>query len=327
MIEHCLLAGLHAVEDSALPMLTSDFYAKVMLPNRPAGTSVDIKKTSYKKLSKLLAAFEKKGLLKQKMVHKQENISHVHRTHELYKAFKPAGGTTQAQAEAANASGGDGGKVSIEYSYRVPSSLRPIFVAGPQHSNKEIMLTEHEVAAGLLAYAERQGLAPVGTADAGTPTPAPIKLDQLLVGLLYNKGDRTGLGNEAPYSDLLQRLLSKLTVFHKVSRTTSAGVVEVVKKGAIKGIKIGVEERQGGRKHVTHVTGMESFALDPEELSSVLQRKFAAACSVNKLPGKQETGRELGVQGALAKEIAAFLQAEYGIDAKHIEVLKKPGQK
>lgn len=39
VIEACLLAGLHAVPDSALPMLSSDFYSKYMLPNRPPGVS------------------------------------------------------------------------------------------------------------------------------------------------------------------------------------------------------------------------------------------------------------------------------------------------
>ena len=33
----CLLEGLHAVTDGELPMLTSDFYAKHMLPAKPEG--------------------------------------------------------------------------------------------------------------------------------------------------------------------------------------------------------------------------------------------------------------------------------------------------
>ena len=35
----CLLEGLHAVTDEQLPMLTSDFYAKYMLPAKPEGSS------------------------------------------------------------------------------------------------------------------------------------------------------------------------------------------------------------------------------------------------------------------------------------------------
>ena len=53
------------------------------------GASVDIKKTSYKQLKKLLTAFEKKGLLGQKLIHKQDNLASVNRQHALYLGFTP----------------------------------------------------------------------------------------------------------------------------------------------------------------------------------------------------------------------------------------------
>lgn len=97
-MQECLLGGLQSLTDAELPILTSDFYSKHMLPAKPegaeplsiacgskppsvsaehaglapgwrkvatagvylAGVSVDIKKSSYKKLSKLLSTFEKK---------------------------------------------------------------------------------------------------------------------------------------------------------------------------------------------------------------------------------------------------------------------------
>ena len=102
---HCLLAGCHSVDDSELPIMTSDFQSKHMLTNLPeggpcahtvwqsllsgimsaavhatqqflqpidsmmpanaAGATLDLKKTSFKKLAKLLSVHEKKGLLSQ----------------------------------------------------------------------------------------------------------------------------------------------------------------------------------------------------------------------------------------------------------------------
>ena len=35
--QECLFGGLHSVEDSELPILTSDFYSKHMLPAKPEG--------------------------------------------------------------------------------------------------------------------------------------------------------------------------------------------------------------------------------------------------------------------------------------------------
>lgn len=77
------------------------------------------------------------------------------------------------------------------------------------------------------------------------------------------------------------------------------GVVEVVKKGAVKNISISMEDRMGGRKHVTHLAHVESFGLSADELGAALQRKFKTSCSVTKLPGKAETGKEISLQGNL----------------------------
>jgi len=77
------------------------------------------------------------------------------------------------------------------------------------------------------------------------------------------------------------------------------GVVEVVKKGAVKNISISMEDRMGGRKHVTHVVGVESFGLSADELGAEAQRKFKTSCSVTKLPGKTETSKEISLQGNL----------------------------
>lgn len=64
------------------------------------------------------------------------------------------------------------------------------------------------------------------------------------------------------------------------------GPVEVVKKGTIRNIQLTMEDRQGGRKHVTRVTHVESFGFDADELAGLLQRKFQTSAAVTKLPGQ-----------------------------------------
>ena len=61
------------------------------------GATVDLKKTSYKKLGKLLSVFEKKGLLSQKLVHKQEHLATVNRSHALYTGFAASYGDVSSQ--------------------------------------------------------------------------------------------------------------------------------------------------------------------------------------------------------------------------------------
>ena len=45
--------------------------------------------------------------------------------------------------------------------------------------------------------------------------------------------------------------------------------------------------------------------------------------SVQKLPGKNVTGKEISLQGDVLKELAAFLTDAYGIDAQYISAVSK----
>ena len=111
----------------------------------------------------------------------------------------------------------------------------------------------------------------------------------------------------------------------------------MVKKGTVKNIFVQLEDRQGGRKHLTKVTHVESFGFDPDVLGGEactisgpfmplytpdllrqlacaamlatvlmfaaveLQKKFQTSSSVQRLPGKTETGKEIALQGNLLK--------------------------
>lgn len=193
--------------------------------------------------------------------------------------------------------------------------------------------------------------------------------------------------------------------------------METVQRGAIKSIAVAMEDRHGGRKHITRVAHCESFSIDPAELAGLLQRKFKVyrtltanvflsshlhfclprqnppgppslqawrvllclnmrmgrvwpypythlklACksmpahllkwsilscllsahqanvcsmsqltvgcvqtsaSVQKLPGKQETGKEIALQGDLLHDIPKFLTDMYGLSPQYIDVKSK----
>ena len=49
---------MERVADGDLPMDSGAFYSNCLLPCRPEGVVVDIKKSSYKKLGKFLAVME-----------------------------------------------------------------------------------------------------------------------------------------------------------------------------------------------------------------------------------------------------------------------------
>lgn len=122
-----------------------------------AGANIDIKKSSYKKLSKLLSTFEKKvswalpseasascscpcaisdtasstqascflqGLLTTKVIHKQDKLTAVNRSHELYTSYAPR---EQAAASSSSAASTSGSKITVTYSYRsaIPAPYHP----------------------------------------------------------------------------------------------------------------------------------------------------------------------------------------------------------
>ena len=72
-----------------------------------------------------------------------------------------------------------------------------------------------------------------------------------------------------------------------------------------------------------HVAGVESFAIDPDELGGVLQRKFYTNSSVQRLPGKTETSKEIALQGDILHEVGQFLMTTFGIEQQFIELKSK----
>lgn len=314
LLEAAVLGGLLSIKNSELPMMTSDFYTRHMQPLKPEGVTFDFKQSKYKKLSKLLDAFEKEKVLTQKQIRKQDHISAVHRTHPLLAGWK---GMPGAQHGAAG--GTAGGKQSgasgttVEVLYRAPSTLRPVF--GAAGADKDRLYSATEVAQALDAYALAGSL----MSQAGSKT---MSADALLTSALWGKKEAPGQGEALPVVEVRRRLLEKLQPWHRVRRLREGGVaVEVVRKGTLKPIAILSEKRSG--RTVTAVSRVEGFGFVPDDLAAALQRKCQAACTVSKLPGKVETDCEIMLQGDQVKQVVAFLTVTEGIEAKYLDVTNK----
>ncbi|KAL4852879.1 Eukaryotic translation initiation factor 2D [Chlorella vulgaris] len=317
LLEAAVLAGLQTLKTADLPIQTSDFYTKHMLPAKPEGTMYDLKQSKYKKLGKLLDKFEKDKVITQKVVRKQDCISAVDRSHPAYTSFAGMpGGRAGGGASTSGRGGGAGSsKVQIEYCYKAPSSLRPVFgEAGLKE--KERLYNEEEVCTALAAYAAAQGLA--------APDGRSVRVDHLLQGALFNKKEGQE-GAAVPVADLRRRLLGKLQLHHRILRQGEQGVVEALRKGQVKPIIISAERRFG--RNITTVSHVESFALAADEMAGVFQRKFQTSCSVTKLPGKEEKDHEIMMQGDLLKQVAAFLTEQYGIPKELLELKPAKGGK
>ncbi|CAN0406374.1 unnamed protein product, partial [Hapterophycus canaliculatus] len=76
------------LKDTQLPMLVSTFYSSVLLPSRPPGTSIDVKKTRYRKISNFLREMEERGLVTLQVTKGVQSLVAVDRAHPELRAFR-----------------------------------------------------------------------------------------------------------------------------------------------------------------------------------------------------------------------------------------------
>jgi len=361
LLEAAALGGLKSVTNAELPLQFGDFYQKHMLPLRPDAITFDFKASKkYKKLSKLLDVFEKEKVLVQKKIRKQDHLFSIDRTHPLIVEWKgmptvtlaadgttAVGNSTTARTPHNASTAPRKGGVQVEYLYKPPTSLRPLFIntTAACCSEKERLFSETQVSAALKSYASTNNL--ITTHQSSNDV--SIRLDNLLATSLWGKKEGPEEGSDLVESALFQRLLSKLQQWHRILRppsiinssiggdstnnrynmavypptaTTSSNttVVEVIRKGPVRPLSITAEKRRG--RNVTAISHVETFGWSADEIERDYQRRFKTACSVSKLPGK-EADYEILMQGDKSTLVEKHLKEVEGIDGKYIVINNK----
>ncbi|CAM9209708.1 unnamed protein product, partial [Heterosigma akashiwo] len=92
----------------------------------------------------------------------------------------------------------------------------------------------------------------------------------------------------------------------------------VVRRGRIQPVLIEVEKRQGN-KHMTKVSGLETYGVDPDIYARDAQRVFASSSSTEDVPGKNSRAKIVLIQGHLANDVAENLTQTFQIPPKLIE--------
>ncbi|CAO2834422.1 unnamed protein product [Amaranthus hypochondriacus] len=315
LLDKCLLQALHTtVKDKDLPMPGSTLWSNHVLPCRPSGVTLDIKKSSFKKLSKWLQSKASNGLIAVKEdKHKKEVVLYsVNRSHVDYTSFKPEKrqpDKIERNSDQAESDSQSQNILEIEEIYKPSIHVNSIFSAVGADTGGYFSASEATNVA--FAYVEKENLV--------KPTnKAVVTLDAALCDALFKGAIKKGSAypTEIHKKDLGTTFLSRMQAHHKVTR----GSDSVIRKGAVKPIHIMTERRQGNKK-MTRLSGFEIFLLDAESLASELQKKFACSTTVAELPGKK--GHEVLVQGGVIDHLAKYLIDQYGIPKRYIEVLDK----
>lgn len=316
LLDKCLLQALYTtVKDKDVPMPGSTLWSNHILACRPPGITLDIKKSSHKKLSKWLQAKSSAGLIsaKEDKHRKEVMLLAVNRRHPDYQTFKPEkrkANVAEATIPAPSESSQSQTQLEVIEIWKSTIHINPIMQA--VGANLSQFYTASEAVDIVFSYVEKENL--VKPYDKSM-----VVLDVVLCDALYKGTVKKGstYPTEIHKKDLGLTFLNRMQSNHRVTR----GNESVVRKGALKTVQIMTERRQGNKK-VTRVSGLESFLVDADALASELQKKFACSTSVAELPGKKGQNEVL-VQGGVLEDLAKHLVQQYGIPKKYIEILDK----
>ena len=341
LIDRSMLQALRSsVKDTSLPLLSTAFWSLHVVPSRPAGSTLDVKAGTHRKMSKLIQAKAALGWFTAKedkrtkeMMLTSVSRAHpdlvAHRSHDTAAAAAKIAETEEASRAAATpsfykgaaaaAAAGDGPPppLTLEEILRPPTGAAAIFAAldPAEYPFEDAAYSPAEAKSVVAAYAAATGL------DRGAPSKAHVVLDPHLCDALFKgvlkKGD--AYPTHCLRSDVANAWLARWRRETRVAR----GARATVKKGALPPIKV-ESDRRGGDRRVTRVWGYETYHIDPEELRETLGVKLATACAVGEVEGaKNAKLREVTAAGNAVEKVVKILTEHYGVPAKLIAAKDK----
>jgi translation initiation factor 2D len=328
------LAGLSVKTD--LPMKMSIFYAQHVLPHRPAGTTIELKKTKYKKYSIYVQEQVKNGIMTVGPDEQKDPagvLTSYDRRHPDVKAFV-ATVAAEKEAEASHNNENDKDRLLIVDLYRVPHhfvnklQLDPAVVKG-SHATSDVrknssLLTLKEVRAIVENYVARESL--VAPDDA-----MMIQLNGPLTDVLFkktkqqqsNENDETTTTSPPPLritrKDLMSKWQAKMEIGFALVQHGTTGNDQIIRLGIGKHPVITIEvTRRQSNKYVTKVTGLEAFGIDPDAFAKDASHRFACSSSVTTPNGGNNSSTstaEVLFQGNLVNELEALLRSDPTLSA------------
>uniref|UniRef100_A0A671XDP3 Eukaryotic translation initiation factor 2D n=1 Tax=Sparus aurata TaxID=8175 RepID=A0A671XDP3_SPAAU len=294
LLFQCFLHALKSkVKKSELPLLTSTFLRNHMFSCCPSGKQLDIKKSSYKKLSKFLQAMQQQhNLVRVKELTKGvESIVEVDWKNQALRSFSaPEGIDDEAVLMQ------DGGEGEAPYNppeittlYSVSARLGPLFLEA--NKRKGAVLQPAEVRSIVTEY---------------------VKNNELCNRLLLQ------LNNVLVSSSYFHRTLGRMQECYQV---VFPGLAPVTRKGHIEPIDISVASR-GSNKKVTLIKNLEVYGLDPAVVATALQRRVQASSVLQPIPGSKDKVL-VQIQGNQIHQVGNLLLDHYRIPRKYIQGLEK----
>ena len=303
-------------------------YLPITSPSQAA--QLQIKRTSWKSVTKFIKALDKEKILKSKDRNGGEtvilDIDFDGRQILDFKPYKlPSKDTTGAESGGGGggkaASAGRSGDSSLGQSlkllnlYRPKPSLNQIFEIADA-STKDLY-TPTELRNVIMSYVDKERLADKRF----------VKLDPIIANAVFDGS--TSLDQEilakgtVPRDALVYRIQHSCSPFWILLRNEETRDKVKAKSGHGPKIHIVLETRSGN-KTVTKVSGVEAFYIAPQVLASELQRTCASSTSVDQLVGSSPKNpvQEIMVQGPQQDAVIKALE-DRGVRRQWVEVNNK----
>lgn len=278
----------------------------------PSGKQLDIKKSSYKKLSKFLQAMQQQhNLVRVKELTKGvESIVEVDWKNPELRSFNVP---EETDVEAATVQDGGEGETpyhppEITTLYSVSARLEPLFMDA--NKRKGTILQPAEVRYIVTEYVKKNEL--VDERNKNYVTINPTLCDCLLEKSEYQEVE------SLKWDDLFSRTLGRMQECYQV---VFPGQAPIKKKGHIEPIDISVASR-GSNKKVTLIKNLEVYGLDPAAVATALQRRVQASFVLQPIPGAKDKVL-VQIQGNQIHQVSNLLLDHYQIPRKYIQGLEK----
>ncbi|EGZ26098.1 hypothetical protein PHYSODRAFT_481190 [Phytophthora sojae] len=313
------------IREKGLPMLASSFHANVLLPCRRAGVSLNIKHSSFKKLSVFLKGMAAHGLLAVADNDGVQSITAISRrhpdvlSHEVYQTAEEA---QQEELAAANKAAGLPAFVPGQYAPEVEESiglspaLKTLLPSILPNTAAGQPLQKYWSAADIRdlvnQYVESQGLVDAGNKKF-------VRLNGPLTDALYGKkAPAGGYPDRLARPEVLNLLLAKCTRYHRIKLfPTHAAKFH---GGNLRPIAIHAEKLK--RRNNTTVTCMafyQQFGIDGAAFAKEAQKKWGCSAAVQTSEDKSK-GEEIQIHGQMVNEVLEYLSTKYRINAKYCNV-------
>ncbi|XP_053562567.1 eukaryotic translation initiation factor 2D [Bombina bombina] len=316
LLNQCFFHALkHKVKKSDLPLLTSSFLRNFLLPCCPEGQQVDIKKSSYKKMSKFLQTMQQRKILQVKELSKGvDSIVEIDWKHPDIRTFVPP--APLMTSEDMNG----GGELpfqppEISSLYSISAKMMPLFQ--DTGHRKGDLLTQSDVRSIIITYVKTNELVHPNNRNF-------VMINPILCDCLLEKSEQNNI-LALKWDDLLSRCLERMQHSYQV---LFPGQSPIIRKGNIEPVEINVLQR-GSNKKVTVIKNLELYGLDPSSFANILQQRVQASATCSVPPGSKDRV-QVQIQGNQVSQVGKLLLEDFKMSRKYVtglDLAVKPGKR